>query len=94
MTTETFFGTLTTALGLAMIVIGFPALIRKNKRERKCGVPFSMAAIGFATCAVRLVYAWKINSVFIMIPDAFGVLVSGIVLAQWCKYRTRPELPP
>jgi len=87
LTIQNVLGSLVTILGIAMILIGIRAQIKKNKDEERCGQPLSLIILALAVFICRGLYALSIGTYFIFIPDAIGAVFSGIILRQYFKYR-------
>ena len=84
---QNLFGSLTTILGIAMVVVGLTAQVRKNFKEKRCGNPLSLAVLAFSVYFSRAIYATIITSYYILIPDVAGVIISLIIIVQYFKYR-------
>jgi len=80
-------GTLTLVLAVAMVVIALPRQIRKNEKEKKCGLDILMVILPLGVYTSRACYAVSIESWYILIPDALGVFFSIILLLQYFKFR-------
>ncbi len=84
---EQLFGTSTLTLAVIMVIIALPSQIRKNYRDRKCGLSFLMTLLPFGVYASRTCYAATIKSWYIFIPDCFGVIFAAILMFQYFLYR-------
>lgn len=84
---EIFFGNMTLVLAVAMVFVGLTGQIRKNYREKKCGMSFWLIVLALGVYTSRVGYAITINSLYIFIPDAFGVLFSIVLTIQFFLYR-------
>ncbi len=87
---ENLFGSLTLVLAVTMVVIALPSQIRKNYRERKCGLSFLMVLLPLGVYISRTCYAILIKSWYIVVPDFLGVIFSAVLLAQFLYYRNKP----
>ena len=87
-------GSLTLVFAVAMVFIGLTSQIRKNSQERKCGLSIWMITLPLAVYLSRVGYAICIKSVYILIPDIFGVIFSAIILVQHFKYRKGTNTSP
>lgn len=63
---ENIIGTLTMVLAIAMVVIALPSQIRKNLREKKCGLSIWMVLLPLSVYAARAVYTINGSSGFRM----------------------------
>lgn len=80
-------GSLTLVFGVMMVFLGLTAQIKKNQLEKKCGQPLILALLALAVYFCRAGYAVAIDSYYILIPDAVGVILSVIIIRQYFKYR-------
>ncbi len=75
------------AFGVAMTLLGFPAQIRKNRKEGKSGQPLLMVWLPLGVFVSRVAYASTIGASWMLVPDILGALMCLILLGQWFKYR-------
>jgi hypothetical protein len=83
-----FFGSLTFLLGMVMVCVGLTRQIVKNRRERKCGMDVWFTAIVLSVYVSRMSYAMTIRSYYIVIPDAIGAILCGVLLYQFFKFKS------
>lgn len=76
-------------LAIGMVLIALPAQIRKNFREKRSGMAGMMIILPFLVYFSRALYAFEVKSWYIFVPDALGVIFSGVLLAQHFLYRNK-----
>ena len=81
-----FFGSLTMSAAIAMVFLGLPAQIKKNRREKKCGQPFLLAFFGLLVYMSRIGYAITIRADYLILPDIAGAGMAAVILFQFFKY--------
>lgn len=86
---ESIFGSLTLILSLAAALIGFPSQIRKNHKEKRCGISFLLIVLPMAVFISRAIYAVSISSWYIAIPDFLGIVLMLVLLMQFILYRKK-----
>lgn len=80
---------LVSAFSLALVLIGIPAQIAKNYREKRSGQPLAtiLIALGFYASSIGffiLTHAW-----LPLISFLVGIVMWGITLLQYFLYRSR-----
>ncbi len=80
-------GTITMVLAITMVVVGVPAQVRKNHKERRCGMPLMLSILVFSVYVSRTLYALSIGAYYIVVPDLIGVVLSAIMLVQHHQFR-------
>ena len=83
---EDVFGWITMFFSFAMVVIGLPVQIWKNKKEKTCGITILIVAGALCIHSSRMLYALSISSWYLLIPDSVGVTLSIILFRQWYVY--------
>ena len=84
-------GTLTTVLGLLMVLWALPTQAVKNHKEKKCGIVLPRVVLPTVVYIVRAIYASQKGAWGIVVPDIIGVSISLIILAQWFIYNFRKK---
>jgi len=84
---EALSGYCTLTFAILMVLIGLTMQIIKNYKERRCGTAFFLAILTTCVYTCRAWHALVIADYFILIPDAFGIVLSTIILAQFFYYR-------
>lgn len=84
---EKLLGSITMFFAITMVVIALPSQIHKNYQEKKCGLSLLMVVLPFAVYVSRACYAVLISSWYIAVPDFIGVILSALLLMQFCIYR-------
>lgn len=80
-------GTITMVLAITMVVVGVPAQVRKNHKERRCGMPLMLSILVFSVYVSRTLYALSIEAFYIVIPDVIGAVLSAVMLYQHHQFR-------
>src|SRR5262249_52965163 len=83
------FGTIAMLCGLAMVFVGIPSQILKNRREKRCGVPLMSAVLSFFVFLSRICYSTTIRSHYLLIPDSVGIVLAIVILWQYRTYNRR-----
>lgn len=84
---EQIFGMMTTILGILMVALALPSQIKKNHNEGRCGLSLLMVALPLSVYVSRALYAITIHSLYILIPDALGIVFSVMIAIQYYHYR-------
>ncbi|XP_052868074.1 sugar transporter SWEET1-like [Anopheles cruzii] len=90
---EDRFGMIITVLMLCLIgqpLFGLPEIIRRKTTE---GLPFPMILSGTIVGLSWLLYGVILNNVFVVLQNLAGVLLSGIQLALFAIYPSKPAPP-
>jgi len=71
---------------LALVLIGIPAQIRKNYKEKRSGQPLTtiLIALGFYISQILLFYLTK--NILPLISFSVGFIMWGTTLIQWIIY--------
>ncbi len=87
MSTIVLFSLLVTVFSLALTLVGIPAQIAKNYREKRSGQPVLtiLIALGFYLSQIGLFFLT--NNWFPLISFVVGFVMWSIVLAQYFIYR-------
>lgn len=77
---------LVSAFSLALVLIGIPAQIKKNYREKRSGQPLAtiLIALGFYASSIgffTLTRAW-----LPLVSFSVGIIMWGVTLIQWIAY--------
>lgn len=92
---EQFFGCLTMIFCLAAAFIGVPSLIFKYYREKYCGMTLINIVIVIGMLCSRTTYASIIGANYIIVPDALGIALFGVLLYQYIAYYgNEPNIRP
>jgi len=84
---EKILGISVLVLAITMVVIALPSQIKKNHKEKKCGLSFLMVILPLSVYLTRSFYAIKMESWYIFIPDSFGFIFSVVLLVQFFYYK-------
>ena len=78
---------LVSVFSLALVLIGLPAQIAKNYREKRSGQPLItlLIALGFYASQIGLFYIT--HNYFPLVSFGFGFIMWGITLVQYFVYR-------
>ncbi|ETN62165.1 hypothetical protein AND_006148 [Anopheles darlingi] len=90
---EDRFGMILTVLMLCLIgqpLIGLPEIIRRKSTE---GLPFPMILSGTIVGLSWLLYGVILNNVFVVLQNLAAVTLSGIQLALFAIYPSKPAAP-
>lgn len=89
MNAQWIFGSLTLVFGIVLVLIGLPAQIRKNYKEKNCGNSAVLFSLVLIVYLFRAVYAITIGSFYIFIPDILGIVFSSCIVFQSFYYRNK-----
>lgn len=85
------FGILVSVFSLALTLVGIPAQIAKNYREKRSGQPLAtiLIAIGFYISQIGF---FTLTKAYLPLASFMvGFIMWGIVLVQYCIYRNSRE---
>ncbi|HSX41975.1 MAG TPA: hypothetical protein VLE93_01345 [Candidatus Saccharimonadales bacterium] len=81
------FSLLVTAFSLGLVLIGIPAQIVKNYREKRSGQPAITILIALGFYASQIVLFILTKTYLPLISFAIGFVMWGVTLVQFCVYR-------
>ena len=81
------FSVLVTVFSLALVLIGIPAQIAKNYREKRSGQPVTTILIALGFYASQIVFFAITHAYLPLISFALGIIMWGITLIQYIVYR-------
>ncbi|RJQ37156.1 hypothetical protein C4552_01455 [Candidatus Parcubacteria bacterium] len=90
-----FLGILVSIFALALVLIGVPAQIAKNYREKRSGQPLLTILIAIGFYASQIAFFFATNAYLPLVSFVIGILMWGIVLIQYFLYahpRDRDQL--
>ncbi len=77
---------------LALVLIGIPAQIVKNHREKRSGQPLTTILIALGFYASQIAFFFITHAYLPLISFFVGIVMWGITLAQYFLYRKKLEL--
>ena len=82
-----FLGILLSVFSLALVLVGLPAQIAKNYREKRSGQPLLTILIALGFYASQIAF-FVVTLVYLpLISFAIGILLWGVVLIQYLVYK-------
>lgn len=78
---------LVSVFSLALVLVGIPAQIAKNYREKRSGQPLLTILIALGFYASQIGFFIATDAYLPLISFAFGVIMWGITLVQYFLYR-------
>lgn len=82
-----FLSILISFFSLALVLIGIPAQIAKNYREKRSGQPLLTILIALGFYASQIAFFITTRSYLPLISFAVGIVMWGTTLVQWVIYR-------
>ena len=79
---ENIFGLLATISSLSLNVLGMPTHILKHYREKQVGLTAPFVILAFLTHIFLLSYGISIGSIYIILTQAFGTVLSSVIFIQ------------
>ncbi len=83
------FSILVTIFSLALVLIGIPAQIAKNQREKRSGQPVLTILIAIGFYISQIVFFILTKSYIPLISFVIGLIMWGITLVQYFMYRKK-----
>ena len=84
---------LVSIFSLALVLVGIPAQIAKNYREKRSGQPVLTILIALAFYASQIAFFFVTHAYLPLISFAVGMIMWGITLVQYFLYRKNPTDP-
>ena len=84
-----FLSLLVSIFSLALVLIGIPAQIIKNHREKRSGQPLLTILIAVGFYIFSIAYFAATDATLPLISFSVGIVMWGIVLVQYFWYRKR-----
>ncbi len=78
---------LVSIFSLALVLVGIPAQILKNYREKRSGQPLLTIFIALAFYAASIAFFWSTSAWFPLASFSVGIVMWGITLVQFFIYR-------
>lgn len=78
---------LVSVFSLALVLIGIPAQIAKNYREKRSGQPLATILIALGFYASQIAFFILTHAYLPLISFAVGILMWGTTLVQYFLYR-------
>ncbi len=78
---------LVSIFSLALVLIGIPAQIVKNYREKRSGQPLTTILIALGFYASHIAFFFVVQSYLPLISFSVGIIMWGTVLIQYMLYR-------
>jgi hypothetical protein len=92
MDTKFILGVLVAIFSLALVLIGIPAQIIKNYREKRSGQPVMTILIALGFYASQIAFFALTRSYLPLVSFALGIIMWGITLVQYLLYhKTSPD---
>jgi len=83
---------LVSVFSLALVLIGIPAQIKKNYREKRSGQPLLTILIALAFYASSIGFFFLTKAWLPLLSFSVGIIMWGITLVQWFMYeKQEPE---
>ena len=82
-----FFSILVSITSLALVLVGIPAQIVKNYREKRSGQPLTTILIALAFYASQIGFFTLTHAYLPLISFTVGIIMWGITLVQYFLYR-------
>lgn len=89
-----FFSILVSAFSLALVLIGIPAQISKNYKEKRSGQPVTTILIALGFYASQIAFFVTTKSYLPLISFVIGMGMWGTTLVQWFIYRKNHHILP
>ena len=80
---------LVSGFSLALVLIGIPAQIAKNYREKRSGQPLATILIALGFYASQIAFFIVTNAYLPLISFAVGIIMWGTTLVQYFLYRDK-----
>ena len=93
MSTIFVLGILVSIFSLALVLIGLPAQIAKNYREKRSGQPLLTILIALGFYASQIAFFWLTGAYLPLISFAVGIIMWGVTLIQHFLYQKNPTGP-
>jgi len=81
------FSILVSIFSLALVLVGIPAQIAKNYREKRSGQPVTTILIALGFYASQIGFFVLTHAYLPLISFAVGIVMWGITLVQYILYR-------
>jgi hypothetical protein len=81
------FSILVSAFSLALVLVGIPAQIAKNYREKRSGQPVTTILIALGFYASQIGFFIITQAYLPLVSFAVGIIMWGITLVQYFLYR-------
>jgi hypothetical protein len=81
-----------TVFSLALVLVGIPAQIAKNYREKSSGQPILTILIALGFYATQILFFIATNAYLPLISFSVGMVMWGITLVQYFIYRKKPTI--
>ncbi len=82
-----FTSILVSIFSLALVLVGLPAQIAKNYREKRSGQPLATILIAIGFYASQIVFFILTRAYLPLVSFIVGIIMWGITLAQYFLYR-------
>ena len=82
-----FLSILVSGFSLALVLIGIPAQIAKNYREKRSGQPLTTILIALGFYASQIAFFITTQAYLPLISFSVGILMWGTTLVQYFLYR-------
>ena len=87
-----FLSILVSIFSLALVLVGIPAQIAKNYREKRSGQPVTTIMIALCFYASQIAFFYFTRALLPLISFSVGIIMWGITLVQHFLYRKNPSL--
>jgi len=87
-----FLSILVSVFSLALVLVGIPAQIAKNYREKRSGQPVTTILIALCFYASQIAFFYITNAFLPLISFSVGIIMWGITLVQYFLYRKNSGL--
>lgn len=78
---------LVAGFSLALVLVGIPAQIAKNYREKRSGQPVATILIALGFYASQIGFFIETHAYLPLISFSIGIVMWGTTLVQWFLYR-------
>ena len=87
-----FLSILVSVFSLALVLVGIPAQIAKNYREKRSGQPVTTILIALCFYASQIAFFYITHAFLPLISFSVGIIMWGITLVQYFLYRKNSGL--
>ena len=84
---------LVSMFSLALVLVGIPAQIAKNYREKRSGQPVLTILIALSFYASQIAFFFVTHTYLPLISFVVGIIMWGITLVQYFLYHKNPTDP-
>lgn len=82
-----FLSILVSIFSLALVLVGIPAQIAKNYREKRSGQPITTILIALGFYASQIAFFYITDSYLPLVSFSVGIFMWGVTLVQYFLYR-------